>query len=97
MVLSFTKNTLFTSHKTDHKITLAKKIDYFKYVHDNKWIKTHFLLSVNVLFKHTGSEKIYEILTTQMLAKKIEINSSKNYFIRHRGVIRSINTSINKA
>lgn len=39
-------------------------------MHDNKWIKTHFLLSVNVLFKHTGSEKIYEILTTQMLAKK---------------------------
>lgn len=49
------------------------------YLHDNKWIKTHSLPPVNVLFKHTGSEKDkWNTHYANAWWKNVDINSSKN-------------------
>lgn len=69
----------FSSHKTDYEMTLSKKNDCSKYLHDNKWIKTHSLPPVNVLFKHTGSEKDkWNTHYTNAWWINVDINSSKN-------------------
>lgn len=61
-------------------------------------IKTHSLPPVNVLFKHTGSEKDkWNTHYTNAWWKNVDINSSKNsYIIRQRGLLSNIRKNINK-
>lgn len=61
-------------------------------------IKTHSLPPVNVLFKHTGSEKDkWNTHYTNAWWKNVDINSSKNsYIIRQRGLLSTIRKNINK-
>lgn len=47
--------------------------------------ETYSLLSVNVLLKHTGSEKRYEIHITQMFVDK-EIHEKSTLYVTQEGL-----------